>query len=348
MNWLRFITAQVVLFSASACLAAEPDMPSEKDKAAVLHQTAQDWMDVGIAQSKKGLYGQAEKSFLAAKEYEEYLTAAGQKQLEKYIAKANQATAENQPISEHQKGKLIGIYYRSVQLYNAGKFEKAREGFVEVAKYGLVVPKGRPAEDYLVQIDSILISPFRAVPDSNLPLVNKAQEKTTQPLPPVAPQPAKKKLKTKNVTQPSLPEGEVAFLKPKSDKLPVTKKADEQSPVSEAQEQTTEETEPPAKTVTSSANAQKLTLESKVEMATAEDPREKIARTYTKAVVEDAAAKVEYYVGRDELDKAVSAVRSATLAIRENRPLIGDELFVQYSVRLKQLADKIAKAHKVS
>jgi hypothetical protein len=44
----------------------------------------------------------------------------------------------------------------------------------------------------------------------------------------------------------------------------------------------------------------------------------------------------------------VSVIRSATLAIRENRPLIGDELFAKYSVRLKQLADKIANAQKVS
>ncbi len=87
VNWLRFITVQVVLLSASACFAAEPNLQSEKEKTAVLRETAQNWIQVGISQSKKGLYEQAEKSFLAAREYQEYLTAEEHKQLEEHIAR---------------------------------------------------------------------------------------------------------------------------------------------------------------------------------------------------------------------------------------------------------------------
>ena len=64
-------------------------------------------MYVAITQSKKGLYEQAEKSFLAAKEYQEDLTAREQKQLEKQIAEANQAVVEKDSlylsISEKRK-----------------------------------------------------------------------------------------------------------------------------------------------------------------------------------------------------------------------------------------------------
>jgi len=390
MNWLRFITVQAVLLSAAACFAAEPNLQSEKEKTAVSREIAQDWMQVGISQSKKGLYVQAEKSFLTAQEYQGYLTAEEKTQLKKHIAEAHQAVVErqavlerikkarelfsqNQPVKakahyekvrkspylteqerkqidqeiknvdgslDKQRKEITEIYNRSVQLFNAGELEKARGGFVEVARYGLlVVPKGQTAEDYLIKIDSILTEQLKGTSEANaLPL-------------PVAAMPAKEEPKIKSVSQPTLPEAEVALLKPGPDKPPVEKPVDTESEVNQTQEQTAEVTvaaEPPAKTGTSSADEQKVTPESKVETAPAEDARVKIVRTYTGAVVEDAAAKVEYYISRGELDKAVEVVRAATQTIKENRSLVGDELFARYSVRLKQLADKIVKVRKAS
>ena len=188
MNWLRFITVQAVLLSAAVCFAAEPNLQGEKEKTAVSRETAQDWIQVGISQSKKGLYEQAGKSFLAAREYQEYLTAEEQKQLEEQIAEANQAIVERQPVLENikkaqellsqgqpvkararyeqvrkspylteqerkqidkeikdvdisfdkQRKKITELYNRSVKLYRAGEMEKAREGFVEVARYGML------------------------------------------------------------------------------------------------------------------------------------------------------------------------------------------------------------------
>ena len=390
MNWLRFITVQAVLFSAAACFAAEPNSQSEKEKTAVSRETAHDWIQVGISQSKKGLYEQAEKSFLAAREYQEYLTAEEQKQLEKRIAEANQAVVERQPVLEHikkarellsqgqpvkarahyekvrkspylteqerkqidkeiknvdgnfdkQRRRITDLYYRSVQLYHAGKIEKAREGFVEVARYGmLVVPKGQTAEDYLIQIDSVLTEQLKGMPDAN-----------ASP-PSVTMLPAKEEPKIKNVNQSTLPEGEVALLKPGPDKPSVKKQVNREAEVNQTQEQTVEvaaAAEPPAQTETSSVGAQGIVPESKAETAPDKDARVKIVRTYTKAVVEDAAAKVDYYISRGEPDKAVEVVRAATLTIKENRSLVGDELFTQYSVRLKQLIDKIVKVRKAS
>jgi hypothetical protein len=386
MNWLRLITVQVVLLSAAVCFAAEPNSQSEKEKTAVSRETAQDWIQVGISQSKKGLYEQAEKSFLAAREYQEYLTAEEQNQLEKHIAEANQAVVERQPVLEHikkarellsqgqpvkarahyekvrkspylteqerkqidqeiknvdsncdkQRNEITEIYNRSVQLYRAGEIEKAREGFVEVARYGLlVVPPGQTAEDYLIQIDSILTEQLKGTSDANASLPSV----TTQ------------KPKTKNVNQPTLPEDEVVLLKPGPDKPPVKKQVDREPEANQMQEETTDVTaaaEPPAQTETSSADAQGVAPERKVETAANKDARVKIVSTYTKAVVEDAAAKVEYHISRGELDKAVAAVRTAAQTVRENRSLIGDELFAQYSVRLKQLADRIVKVRKAS
>ena len=131
MNWLRLIIVQVVLFSAVSCFAAEPNAQDEKEKAVVLHETAQNWIQVGTLQSQKGLYEQAEESFLAAKEYQEYLTAEEQKQLEKHIAEANQAVVERQPVLEHIR--------KAKELLSQGQPVKARAIMRRFAK-ALILP----------------------------------------------------------------------------------------------------------------------------------------------------------------------------------------------------------------
>ena len=388
MNWLRLITVQVVLFSAVSCFAAEPNAQNEKEKTIVSRETAQNWIQVGITQSKKGLYEQAEKSFLAAKEYQEYLTAEEQKQLEKQIAEANQAVVERQPVLEHirkakellsqgqpvkarahyekirkspylteqehkqieqeikdadssidkQRKEITEVYNRSVQLYRAGEIEKARDGFVEVAKYGmLVVPKGQTAEDYLIQIDSILTEKPKGQPPANASL------------PPAALPLAKEESNPKNAGQPAPSETEATLLKPESDKTAFEKQDDKSSRANQAQQESAEVTaaaEPQAES--SSADEQKVATENEAKAVPDKDARAKIVRTYTKAVVDDAAKKVEYYIGTGEFDRAVAKVRTATDVVKENRLLIGDELFTQYSIRLKQLADNIIHAKKTS
>ncbi len=345
-----------------SCFAAEPNAQNEQEKTVVSRETAQNWIQVGILQSQKGLYEQAEKSFLAAKEYQEYLTAEEQKQLEKQIAEVNQAIAERQPVLEHikkaqellsqgqpikarahyetirkspylteqerkqieqeiknidsgvdkQSKEITKIYNRSVQLYRAGDIEKAREGFVEVARYGmLVVPKGQTAEDYLIQIDSMLTE------------------------------------KLKGQTAPS--ETEAALLKPGNDKTAFEKQDDKSSLANRAQQESAEvaaAAEPQAEP--SPADEPKVATENEAKAVPDKDARVKIVRTYTKAVVDDAATKVEYYIGTGEFDRAVAKVRTATDVVKENRSLIGDDLFTQYSIRLKQLADKIIRAKKTS
>lgn len=58
-----------------------------------------------------------------------------------------------------QKKETVGLYNRSVEFYNAGKLEKARDGFVKVARTGLLAtPTPSTAEDYLMKIDNISAS----------------------------------------------------------------------------------------------------------------------------------------------------------------------------------------------
>ena len=53
--------------------------------------------------------------------------------------------------------QMAQLYNQSVDYYNAGELEKAREGFLEVSKSGLAIaPAGSRAEDYFAKIDAEL------------------------------------------------------------------------------------------------------------------------------------------------------------------------------------------------
>jgi Flp pilus assembly secretin CpaC len=68
-----------------------------------------------------------------------------------------------------------------------------------------------------------------------------------------------------------------------------------------------------------------------------------IRQSHTSAVVNDAVAKVQDYVSRDEFDKAKEEVEKAERIVNEYQPDLGEELFKQYSGELKQLAETIDK-----
>ena len=58
---------------------------------------------------------------------------------------------------EEQKKEIAELYRRSVELYQAGEFGKAREGFAKVVGSGFSVgPTEKAAEHYLVTIDKII------------------------------------------------------------------------------------------------------------------------------------------------------------------------------------------------
>ncbi|MFH1371217.1 MAG: hypothetical protein ABII09_08040 [Planctomycetota bacterium] len=368
MGRLKHTTVQIVLLAAVFCLACdelcqaavEPSRPTasepnlgqpEQQKSKVLREVAQDWILVGITQYKRGLYEQAEESFLTAGGFQEYLTAEEHKQLEEHLNNTRQAAVERravleniktandllnqgQPIkarayyeklrsspflTEQERSQIAGeiqkvdenfdkqmkeitsLYSHSVELYRAGEMEKAREGFAEVARYGqYVAPEGRSAEDYLLQIDSILTERFK------------------RPSP------------VESLVPPALT---VAI--PQAEK-PLIKKPSA-SPRGGQQTQSSQEQAAEVAAVAEPTPAQH---------EPAFEARTKILRTYTKAVIEDTIVQVQRYTIRREFDKAIDAVRKATDVVKENRSFIGEESFAKYSILLKQLVDRIVEARK--
>ena len=386
MSWLRYVvgdckrpgfftTGLLVLLAAASCSANE----TIPEKTQVLHKVAQNWIQIGLSQYKRGLYAEAEKAFLSAREHQEYLTAEEHKQLEQHLEKAHQARVESKTVLVHlnqarkllnqgqpikarahyekvrndpyltkeQRRQIAGelkivdenldkrrkeiteLYNHSVYLYRSGELEKAREGFVEVARYGLLVaPVGQSAEDYLIQIDSVLTRQLR---DHSSGAPTEVEPASAPALPVNAP------LDTKYDTVDVSGDSELELLPPTWEQQSVkkeqdTKKQSHNLAEEMAQMRAVAEPVPPEQ----------------LKIANAQNSKTRIICAYTKAIVEDAAVKVGYYIGRNEFDRAVAAVRTATEVVKENRTSIGDDLFTQYTIRLTQLANKIIQASKES
>ena len=371
---MRFSVLAILLAVTICSSAQQVAGPAEKDKAAVLRQEARNWIDVGQTQMKRGLYQQAGQSFMAAYEYQQYLSAEESKKLEEDLKKAYQGSIEGQTVLEElaqardllkqgqpvkarahyekirkspylteqqrkqiaedlkavdaafdkKRKEITELYNRSVEAYRAGELEKARDGFSEVIKSGmLVAPKGQSAEDYLVQIDSILTARLKG---------------PSAPKPPAPGTAEPSKTPSDIIPSQVLPPSQAA------ESVPVQTEQNQQPVVQEKKipekPQTKQEE---AKEVTT---AVETTPEKEPETGAIDEARINIIRNYTKAVVDDAAGKVEYFIAQQKFDKALDTLRNATELISENRPFIGDDAFIEYAMRLKKLTERIIQTRK--
>jgi type II secretory pathway component GspD/PulD (secretin)/TolA-binding protein len=204
-----------------------------------------------------------------------------------------------------QKKQITEIYNRSVEFYRSGQLEKARDGFTEVARSGLLAaPEGETAEDYLVKIDRVLAG------KPELPPSIEAKP------------------------QKQLPETTVAVIEDEDKLLGL-----ETEPAQKSQEEVVQEQKPVA--IAEPKAAEPVTDEGNyLEVI---NRKRNILRSHTRAVVNDAVTKAQNYVSQGEFDKAKEAVETAERAVNKNQLHLGDELFKQYSDQLKQLTEKIAE-----
>jgi tetratricopeptide (TPR) repeat protein len=347
------------------------DQKDQNHKRETLREIALSWIEIGNELVKRGLYEQAEEAFLSAGQYREYLSAQEDKNLEERLNKTRSGVTERKVISENiqqakdlidkgrpvraravyekirnspcltdaeskqiadelkkidssfdrQRKEITDLYNRSIELYRAGDLEKAREGFAEVAKSGLLVtPKGQSPQDYLIQIDSILTTGLK--PES----FEKPVSGQMSPLEENTPVPSA-------VSQNAADAGidELDLLKPYPEAQDnYQQNQNQQGEIAEVR----------------SAAEPYLVDEKPLSQQDMKRAKEKIIRTYTKAVVESAEMRVKAYNDKGEFNEAITVIYNAADIVRENRPIIGDELFIQYSSRLKVLTDKIIEAGK--
>jgi type II secretory pathway component GspD/PulD (secretin) len=230
-----------------------------------------------------------------------YLTAEMKKIVEQGLAATGDQAAARQ--AEMEK-----LYSASVDYYNAGQLEKARAGFLEVAKSGLTVgPADAKAEDYLAKIDAAL-----------------AKKAAQQPVEkgPQAPEVEKELFGAAEVPPPQMPAGanqpEVA--QPPVE-APAVAPPSVSKPVAQAQ---------PQQPAGGYIEAVKR--------------RENILRSHTEAVVNDALAKARSYQSQNEFDQANKAVEYAQNVVNKNRLPLGEETFGRYNDELQKMRDQLSSA----
>lgn len=346
------IVALVVLLTGAFCVAAESKPgQSEQEKAKVLREVALNWVRVGTAQEKRGLHSAAERSFLVAKGYQEYLTDAEHRQLNERLQKTHKLAVEREAVLEHvrtarelvrmgqpikarahfekirdsgyltkqerelitgelknidehfdeQRGEVTELYNRSIEYYRAGELEKAREGFLAVSRYGLLVaPEGHRPEDYLVQIDNILMERLSNL----LPSETRPANRFLQLVP----------------SEPAQAVGDSG--------TEGVEAGPARSDEAEGQEEVVDVAEPAVQ-------------EGRAAEEEVGEKRASIIRSYTRAVLTDTASKVAGYITKGEYNRAMEVVRKAEAVVRENRQLLGEALYEQYTGWLGQLTDRI-------
>ena len=351
---LLVILASLLLLTTALSEVA-PSQPSEADKEKIIRQVAQRWIQIGAEQYKAGYFKAAEQSFLRAQDYQEYLTAAEREQLTALLEKTHTGILEREHIFEairtadglvkqgelikakahleeikdsefltkveqelitkglkkldnqldERKKEITELYNRSVEFYRSGQLEKAREGFVKVATRSDLVaaPPGETAEDYLLKIDDILAQ--RAEP--SVPTEVKPEDTLGTTIAAIA----------RELLGVEAEPNEVA----------------EQQVVQEPNELVVAapEREAPEPVAVEGAYIEVI------------NRKRNIRRSHTRAVVNDAVAKVQNYISQDEFDKAKEEVERAERIVNEYQLDLGDELFRQRSGELKQLAEKIVQ-----
>ena len=352
------------------------------DRQAAFRQIVQSYVEAGKVGYNKGYYEQAVKTFVMAQGYQEYLTVAGREELRAHLEKSRAAAAkrklalekfqaadklieQNQLIEakanleslrkneyltkdeqaqiatvlkqielqatkdkaspqitaekpekikeeikktgEQQKGqnqKIADLYRNSMELYRSGQFEKAREGLAEVAASGLIpLRMKKDIEKCLAVIDKR--APQK---DEKEPVPEK---KKPEMIAVIEPKVFNFGAAESEVNEPELVEPEVVEPKP-------------------AQPQVT------AIKVASPVTGQGTYIEQITK-------KRNILRTYTGTVVNNAITKANSYMGQGQFDKAKKEIEQAEFTVNENQIHLGDELFKEYSSKLKTITNEIVE-----
>ncbi|MGB2864048.1 MAG: hypothetical protein WBC05_12030, partial [Sedimentisphaerales bacterium] len=379
---LSIVVVSILLLITTAFDAAQSQENGATDQEEAFRRIVQSYVKAGNGQYNNGYFEQAVETFQDAQRHQEYLTVAGREELRTLLEKAQtavvkrklalekfqaadklikqnqliearanleslrkneyltkdeqtqiatvlkqielqatndkespQITAEKPDViaeeirkpSEppiEQALKNAELYQNSMDFYHAGQFEKAREGLVKVATSGLI-PSGmkKYIEKYLAQIDKRLPQTADKEP--------VPEKKKPEMIAVIEPKVFNLGAAESEVNEPELVEPEVVELKP-------------------AQPQVT------AIKVASPATGEGSYIEQI-------NIKRNILRTYTGTVVNNAITKANSYMDQGQFDKAKKEIESAEFTVNENQIHLGDELFKEYSSKLKTVADEIVR-----
>ncbi|MHC5076939.1 MAG: hypothetical protein ACYTFM_10980, partial [Planctomycetota bacterium] len=205
---------------------------------------------------------------------------------------------------------LISLYNQSVQLYQTGELESAREGFVKLSKEAAFqTPEGGLSpQDYLIEIDTALTQSEISSPEQEPILVVEA------PL-----------------------VEEISIAEP-VEEIPIVEVNEAEAEPLQAIEPNDNITPESMVVSTEGLEGQQLSYVQQVKR------KRNVLQGYTSAIVIDAVSKANEHLLQKEFDKAKAEVERADRVINAHRQDIGEAVYVQYNSQLTNLQAQITSA----
>lgn len=364
-----------ILFLPTLAMSADDD----SQKAASLRSVSLQLMDVGAEQLRRGYSAAAQQSLSRANENRQYLSASEQKKLDELLTRAGGVSVQHEKVYEKmraadsyakskdyshaistlssiqdspylskidkeqvqtnlknyraelkkQQENMATLYAQSVTFYNEGKLPEARKGFEQVASSGVpLVSTGPTASEYIAKIDEQTGKPAETAKEAAIAETKTGEEEQLlteqspkQPVAAAAPEePAAKPVETVQApasAEPSPKPGEIAesTVSAPVPAVPITAEAPKQA--------------------AQCAPAEGSYVDKVMQ-------QRNVQRSYTEAVVDDAAANAANLMYQCKFDAAQDSISSARLVVENNKILLGDELYRQMTEKLDSVSSQIS------
>ena len=348
---ILLLTIPIVSREGTLCRAGETDKPK-----IMVRQVAEKWIQVGTEQYGRGLYKEAEQSFLRAMDYQEYLTTEQKTNLNSLLEQTHIAVLERNSITKHiqtaneliEQGELTKAKLH-LEKVRDNKFLTAEEQKLTGEKLKKIEEQSAGRKKQIAELYSRSVGLYRSgdmekaregfmeVSKSGLFVSSEGQS------------PEDYLVKIDEIlaqgTKAGAPNGEVAakkVSKARPEAAEAAKVGGTEGTASEelmvvASEGKTE-TKPAAAVADGAA---KEDTGSYIEVV---NRQRNILRSHTKAVVNDSITQATNFMSKGEFDKAKDAVETAEQVVNKNQLHLGEELFKEYSNQLKGLSEQILQA----
>ena len=329
------------------------------DRQDAFRQIVKSYIQAGEEEYEKGFYEQAEKTFLMAHEYREYLTAAERRQLTSLLEKTQTAVSKRKNALET---------FRSVK-------DMIRQNKLSQAKTQLETIKDN---EFLTADEKAQIAQVLKHIETETIKENTSSEKITDTKPAVTEEP-KTDLKKPNNTieeQQDIPalyarsmeyyktgqfeEAKKGFVKViNDDTIPPEMEKTLKSYISQIDKKLADKAQ---KNTTIQKPQTTFSRVIQPEMIATENPaaitdqasyidavnrKRNVIRSHTKAVVSNAIAKAQTYMGQGNFDLAKQEVQKADIIVNQNQMYLGDELYSQHKTQLQTLSEVILQREKI-
>ncbi len=341
------IIASVLLFLAIPAMpvVGKPSTNAKHtNKEQVTRQVAQSWIQIGLKQSERGYFEQAERSLLFAQDYDASLTPTEREQLERLLEECHMAVLKRKHILKIKssaddlvkQGKLIEAQEHHEQIKDSVLLTAEEKGQVAESLQRIYEQKDKykrriaelyeqgmkfyrlghfeDAREYFAKIDLVLVE----LSSTSTPAQAQVVEPNTSDV-----------TETVEITEEAEDDSvdvSAGFIdKTELNESPVEPEPEKPSIVAVAEPDSTENK-------TAGDNDQ---------IQTASDRKRNIVRSYNNAVVTNAVIKAHDYINEGEFKKAKEIIVTALGILGQNRQYLGEELFTQYSSKLQEIIERI-------